>query len=82
MTKKNRDYTIRKERGHDQARPDPCALLGHGFTVGLDEERHEPIGAEVEAIGPDIVAGEIDAVPTERRELRLHGGVDRLALAL
>lgn len=59
----------------------PCALLGHGFTVGLAEKRHEPIFAKVEVIGPNIVAGEVDTVPTERRELRLHGEVDRPAPA-
>ncbi len=52
--------------GRGAARSGPCALSGHGFTVGLVEERHESVGAEVEVIGPNIIAGEVDAVPAER----------------
>ena len=48
----------------------PCALFGHRFTVASCRlriwrklERCEAVAVDLKAIGPYIVAGEIDPVP-------------------
>ena len=47
-----------------------------------DQQRHEPLVVDFDAVGPDIVAGEVDAVPAERRQVRQQGRIGSVAAAL
>ncbi|VXD07261.1 hypothetical protein SPHINGOT1_80019 [Sphingomonas sp. T1] len=43
----------------------------------FDEQRHEAVGVEIEAIRPGLITGEIDAVLAKRREPGQHSRIDR-----